>query len=110
MQTRALFVKQFPVGTGMACPPRNLAGAWTDKQACNTQACPIERIEDHFQFLDTFTWGGWSPCSKACGGGISSRTQQRTVLPPFGGKACGANTETKSCNQQNCAVDCLMGA
>ena len=110
VQTRALFVKQFPVGTGMACPPRNLAGAWTDKQACNTQACPIERIEDHFQFLDTFTWGGWSPCSKACGGGISSRTQQRTVLPPFGGKACGANTETKSCNQQNCAVDCLMGA
>ena len=78
--------------------------------SCNTQACPIERIEDHFQFLDTFTWGGWSPCSKACGGGISSRTQQRTVLPPFGGKACGANTETKSCNQQNCAVDCLMGA
>ena len=52
VQTRALFVKQFPVGTGMACPPRNLAGAWTDKQACNTQACPIERIEDHFQFLD----------------------------------------------------------
>ena len=68
---------------------------------CNSQACPIDCA---------FTWGGWSSCTKACGGGISSRTQQRTVLPAFGGKACGANTETKACNQQNCAIDCLMGA
>merc|ERR1719502_1671699 len=52
VQTRKLFVKQYPVGTGQACPPRALAGAWEEKQTCNTQACPIERIEDHFDFLD----------------------------------------------------------
>jgi hypothetical protein len=67
---------------------------------CNDHPCPIDC---------QFTWSGWTPCSKDCGGGLSSNTQLRTTLPNFGGITCGANSKTKTCNEQNCAIDCVMG-
>jgi hypothetical protein len=70
-------------------------------EECSTQACPIDCA---------FTWAGWTPCTKQCGGGTSTNTQQRTVLTAFGGKPCGAFTKTKTCNEHSCAVDCVMGS
>ena len=53
-------------------------------------------------------WGEWGPCSKNCGGGISTRT--RKILRPaaHGGRSCPSPTETKPCNTQGCPVDCVM--
>ena len=52
-------------------------------------------------------WGGWGPCSKNCGGGISTRT--RKVLRPAAhrGRSCPSPNETKPCNTQGCPVDCV---
>jgi hypothetical protein len=51
-QARPKYVKQYAVGTGTACPPTTLEGAWTETRACNVHACPVARIEDHYDFLD----------------------------------------------------------
>ena len=55
-------------------------------------------------------WGEWSTCSKSCDGGESSRT--RAILTPSsnGGRDCtGEGTETKTCNNTACPIDCKWG-
>lgn len=57
----------------------------------------------HCRFTE---WQKWSPCSKNCGGGSKQRSRG-TVGPHHGGKVCsGPSMEYKTCNLQNCAVDC----
>jgi len=50
----------------------------------------------------TVSWGPWSVCSVSCGGGTMSRSQRAL------GCHSGLNlqTETKSCNLQDCEVSC----
>ncbi|KAK3705144.1 hypothetical protein RRG08_005532 [Elysia crispata] len=52
-------------------------------------------------------WGGWSECSKTCGGGVQYR--ERNCLNPApanGGKECeGLSRETLSCNQESCFLN-----
>jgi len=57
------------------------------------------------------TWGGWSKCTKACGGGTYYRTRGQKVKAANGGAACvGDVKETKACNTHHCPVDCAWKA
>ena len=52
-------------------------------------------------------WGGWSACSKNCGGGVQTRNRAVITQPNTGGKACGDLVETKPCNTDPCP-DCAF--
>jgi hypothetical protein len=54
-------------------------------------------------------WGTWGVCSKACGGGVLTRTRQVLVTKSEGGY-CPKNEETKPCNEWACNLDCQMSA
>ena len=56
------------------------------------------------------SWSSWGSCSKSCGGGVKTKTQERTrsitTQPENGGEPCPALKETRtqkqSCNTQAC--------
>jgi len=79
---------------GAECPPLQM------EQECQTQPCPIDCQMDD--------WSGWSGCSKDCGGGVMSRSRNIEVEPDFGGKECGATTDTQMCNVDACNVPCEL--
>jgi hypothetical protein len=68
------------------------------QQACNDKPVPC----------DVSAWDNWQKCSKSCAGGVQTRS--RTVSQPkaFGGADCPALTETRTCQPQNCPVNCLV--
>ncbi len=53
-------------------------------------------------------WSGWSACSKTCGGGLMNRTRTVKTAPLNGGTACPPSTESSTCNNQECPVDCVV--
>merc|ERR1719313_1915681 len=79
---------------GAECPPLQM------EQECQTQPCPIDCQMDD--------WSGWSGCSKDCGGGVMSRSRNIEVEPDFGGKECGATTDTQMCNVEACNIPCEL--
>lgn len=87
---KATIVTQAAYG-GAACP------ALTQTRSCNRHACPVDcEVE----------WSGWSSCNATCGGG--EQTNNGTIITPaaHGGAACPALTQTQSCNEQPCPVNC----
>jgi len=52
------------------------------------------------------TWSGWSKCSSKCGGGVQQRLREVRLAMKYGGKPCGATSETVACNAQACEKDC----
>jgi hypothetical protein len=71
-----------------------------EEQSCNTQPCPVDCVVS--------AWSEWGPCTKTCGGGEQTRT--RTVISPAanGGQPCPVLSETRTCNEQPCPVDCVV--
>ena len=69
-------------------------------QTCNTQGCPVD--------CQVSGWSGWSGCSQSCGGGSQTRTRTITQQPQNGGAGCPALSESQSCNNQACPVDCQV--
>jgi len=68
---------------------------------CNFNPCPVNcRLHQ---------WSGWSKCSAQCGGGVTQRLRDVERAMKFGGKPCGATSETKACNAQACEKDCELG-
>ncbi|XP_064475223.1 ADAMTS-like protein 5 isoform X4 [Ornithodoros turicata] len=55
-------------------------------------------------------WSSWAPCSRTCGGGISSRT--RTCQPGgHEGSRCSGNfVQHKLCNKQKLGCDDILGS
>jgi len=94
-RTRA--VTQHAAHGGEECPPL------AEVDSCNTEACP-ESID-----CEVTSWMVWSPCTKTCGSGESTRTRTITVHPEHGGKACPDLTATTECNSCPCQVDCEEG-
>merc|ERR1711871_1519563 len=49
-------------------------------------------------------WGGYSRCSKSCGGG--TKTKKRSIIKQsrHGGTKCGKTTRTVKCNMKSCAA------
>ena len=49
------------------------------------------------------SWGSWQSCSRSCGGGTQKRYRTKSVVAQNGGNECsGSNTDTQSCNTNNC--------
>lgn len=47
-------------------------------------------------------WGGWSECSKKCGGGIKVRRRSVKYPAKFGGDSCPTLENKRMCNTQTC--------
>jgi competence ComEA-like helix-hairpin-helix protein len=91
---RTKAVKAESQGAGKAC------GAMLSKETvpCNQQACDIDCVQKE--------WSSWTPCTKSCGSGVQERSRGVQVHPVAGGKACGANLDSRKCNVARCPVDC----
>jgi len=72
----------------------------TAVSACNLHPCPVDcRLS---------AWNGWSKCSAQCGGGVMQRLRDVKRAMKYGGKPCGAVSETQACNAQACEKDCVL--
>merc|ERR1719482_2184611 len=69
-------------------------------RSCNNKPCPVDCRLD--------AWGGWSKCSAKCGGGVTQRVRDVKMAMKYGGKPCGATSETKVCNGAACEKDCEL--
>merc|ERR1719160_1995682 len=67
-------------------------------RTCNQHPCPVD--------CKVSTWSGWSKCSAECGGGVQQRLREVNRAMKYGGKPCGATSESKACNAQACEKDC----
>lgn len=67
---------------------------------CGTTRCP----ED----CELGAWQPWTSCSKRCGGGLQSRERELVSKSDFGGRACPAATERRTCNVESCDVACKL--
>lgn len=95
-QTRHRAVLVVPRHGGLVCPPL------VESRPCNTNPCPVVTCT-------VSAWSEWSDCTQACAGGTHFRTRRIIIPAPFG-EACPALKEVRSCNEQPCRVDCVVGA
>jgi hypothetical protein len=93
-QQRTRTVTRHALHGGFICPEL------VQKQECLTKMCPVD--------CAVSMWSAWSTCTKQCGGGKHSRTRNVRIEAAHGGKACGALKQTKACNAQPCAVNCVL--
>ena len=53
-------------------------------------------------------WGGWSACSRSCGGGSQFRKRAETKGKPTLVLHCAALRQTRNCNPAPCPRDCAV--
>ncbi|XP_026070804.1 ADAMTS-like protein 5 [Carassius auratus] len=53
------------------------------------------------------SWGGWSVCSRSCGGGASVRTRTCITRNLVGGPCPGDTRQYKICNTKECPADSM---
>mmetsp|Transcript_87137 Transcript_87137/g.154240 ORF Transcript_87137/g.154240 Transcript_87137/m.154240 type:complete len:1080 (-) Transcript_87137:69-3308(-) len=71
----------------------------SEKKDCSLGACAVDCVWS--------LWSDWSPCTKSCGGGFTSRKRQELIPASTGGLFCnGAAYEETVCEAKPCAVDC----
>jgi len=95
-QTRSRSVLVASLNGGASCPPLS------DSQACNAQPCPVD--------CQVSGWGGWGACSVACGGGTQVSIRTVLVAPANGGLSCPTLSQSQTCNNFGCPVDCQVSA
>merc|ERR1711871_1529288 len=81
-----------------------------DVKTCNTQECnPCEIDNSEMQECTYSSFSEWGLCSKACGGGISTRT--RVVVTPMAceGQLCPPLHDEQVCNSHDCPIHCEVG-
>jgi len=83
-----------PNSVGIKCPPLERP------KRCGQKKCPVS--------CSMSSWSGWSKCTKACEGGVQSRTRSILLKPRNGGTGCDAVQEERSCNTGSCDRDCTL--
>ncbi|KAL4226916.1 hypothetical protein ACF0H5_014894 [Mactra antiquata] len=89
-----------PEPTGDPCLGNN-----TDTESCSTNVCPVDG-----------SWTQWStftPCTKTCGNGTSTRNRTCEYLPlgsPHGNDCPGNTVDVISCNGNECPQDAVWQA
>lgn len=90
-RSRRRTVQTFPFGGGKPCP------STVDMEACNMQPC-----DDGCTYEG---WKSWGSCSKACGGGVRTRTRRLNTTASVGGLSCPMHEgEEEVCQQHSCPV------
>lgn len=68
---------------------------------CGQSACPVDCQWSH--------WTTWRECSKTCGGGITDRYRNHSIVAENGGVACnGSARDVKRCATAACPADCRL--
>ncbi|XP_026542486.1 A disintegrin and metalloproteinase with thrombospondin motifs 13 [Notechis scutatus] len=74
---------------------------WCFKGRCSSleDLSPVSMVHGQWS-----AWGSFTPCSRSCGGGITSRQRQcNNPRPAFGGQPCqGETLQAEMCNVQPC--------
>uniref|UniRef100_A0A8C6VJI6 ADAM metallopeptidase with thrombospondin type 1 motif 13 n=1 Tax=Naja naja TaxID=35670 RepID=A0A8C6VJI6_NAJNA len=74
---------------------------WCSKGRCSSleDLSPVSMVHGQWS-----TWGSFTPCSRSCGGGITSRQRQcNNPRPAFGGQPCqGEALQAEMCHVQPC--------
>jgi hypothetical protein len=83
-----------PSNGGTACPHS------AETAACDHGPCPVH--------CATSAFSAWSTCSKSCGTGQQSRSRSVVVSDEHEGYACPYLEETRDCNTNACATDCII--
>ncbi len=94
VQHRTRFILKYPENTTDLCPPL------VETRECNGQPCAVD--------CQLSAWSDWTQCSKACEGGVRTRSRTVNVAAAYGGAACGALKEQEPCNVQVCDRDCTV--
>ena len=90
IQTRRREVQSAPSAT---CPRK------TEQRQCGHEPCPEECVLS--------AWSEWSFCDKSCGNGWQERTRNVVRAAVYGGY-CPHLFQSKSCNTQDCPIDCVV--
>ena len=53
-------------------------------------------------------WSAWSTCDRGCGSGTQERSRTVVQKAYFGGTCDWQNTQSRACNTQPCAQECIM--
>jgi hypothetical protein len=93
-QTRSILTKTKNGGKACDTP--------AESRPCNTMSCDRDCL--------LFDWTNWSPCSMACGGGLTHRNRHVDIPTRGNGKcpredALGLRLQEKKCNEQPCVGD-----
>jgi hypothetical protein len=109
-QFRAKHVVRQPVAGGAACPAKSDLLAWREERDCNLHSCPVARIEDHFEMLDT--------CNKTVckfhtthAGVTTNRTSVKVLhhhTERYGSKHVCRALPIPSSSEKNCVCKCYM--
>ena len=91
-EQRTRSVTTAPKNGGTKCPGED-GPATSENRGCNTKGCPVDCVMG--------SWGGWSTCSKSCGGGTQGRNRG-VITPAKNGGKCPAKVEHRSCNTKPC--------
>lgn len=70
----------------------------------------LYKMEKKRPFIQDCEVSAWTPeeCSKPCGGGVQNLVRQ-VVVPDDKGSSCPPLTMQRSCNSQECPLNCDMG-
>uniref|UniRef100_A0A8C5LVR6 Complement C6 n=1 Tax=Leptobrachium leishanense TaxID=445787 RepID=A0A8C5LVR6_9ANUR len=63
-------------------------------------------------FCEHYPWSSWSSCSKTCEHGMQSRARHLIYNEYYWKNGCDqlcTKSETRSCNEQSCPIDCRTG-
>jgi len=93
-QTRTRSVTQDPMHGGDECPDLE------ETIACKLVDCPVH--------CEVGEFGDYDSCTATCGEGTKTRTRSITQEALHGGNECPALSETISCTEGPCPVDCVV--
>jgi hypothetical protein len=84
---------------------RHKASGYTCPKLSESRNCP-QTAKCWKVLCEVESFGDWSRCSRACGGGFAERIRP-VATNPSGNKACNL-IDTKACNSDRCNSDCTV--